>query len=233
MLSMSRRGAPGSGFKLLLGELAGEVARYCAGHWMTCSPQLIGRRRARPWHAPASPLPIDSSHPWRLSPGRLPMRYLRACAPLPPLRRALINNGGDITFYLGEGETVTIGLAARPEDLAIAGTITLNTHPMQRAASRPPDGAGAAKVSALPMRSLSSPPPVPASADAAATMIANAVTIDHPAITRIAAHHAVKDDSDLGDLPGHGRGRAIAGRRNRAGTEGRRGAKPCSCCRPG
>src|SRR3546814_4669697 len=37
-------------------------------------------------------------------------------------------------------------------------------------------------------------------ADAAATMIANAVDVDHPAIERQPAH-ALRDDSDLGALP--------------------------------
>jgi uncharacterized protein len=39
-----------------------------------------------------------------------------------------------------------------------------------------------------------------AQADAAATMIANAVDCDHPAIRRVPANH-LRDDTDLGDLP--------------------------------
>ena len=39
-----------------------------------------------------------------------------------------------------------------------------------------------------------------ASADAAATMIANAVDVDDPAIARRPARE-IKDDSDLGELP--------------------------------
>jgi ApbE superfamily uncharacterized protein (UPF0280 family) len=116
----------------------------------------------------------------------------------PPLRRALINNGGDIAFYLAKGETVTIGLAARPEDLALAGTITL-------AASDPSRGVATSGwrgrsqslgiADAVTVLAVNS-----ASADAAATMIANEVDVDHPAIARRMARD-VKDDSDLGDLP--------------------------------
>ena len=116
----------------------------------------------------------------------------------PPLRRALINNGGDIAFYLAEGETVTIGLAARPEDLALAGTITLSAADPTRGVAtsgwrgRSQSLGIADAVTVLAVNA--------ASADAAATMIANAVNVDHPAIARRPAHE-VKDDSDLGDLP--------------------------------
>ena len=39
-----------------------------------------------------------------------------------------------------------------------------------------------------------------ATADAAATLVANAVNVDHPSIRRLPARE-VKEDSDLGDLP--------------------------------
>ena len=42
--------------------------------------------------------------------------------------------------------------------------------------------------------------PNAAMADAAATMIANAVNVDHPLVERRSAH-ALRDDSDLGALP--------------------------------
>ena len=130
--------------------------------------------------------------------GAVADEILASLRPMPPLRRALINNGGDIAFYLAEGETVTIGLAARPEDLALAGTITL-------AASDPTRGVATSGWRGR-SQSLGIADAVTvlagsgAAADAAATMIANQVNIDHPAIARRPAHE-VKDDSDLGDLP--------------------------------
>ncbi|MBL8907115.1 MAG: UPF0280 family protein [Rhizobiales bacterium] len=130
--------------------------------------------------------------------GAVADEILASIRPMPPLRRVLINNGGDSAFYLGEGETVTIGLAARPEDLALAGTITL-------AASDPTRGVATSGwrgrsqslgiADAVTVLAVNA-----ASADAAATVIANAVNIDHPAIARRPAHE-VKDDSDLGDIP--------------------------------
>jgi ApbE superfamily uncharacterized protein (UPF0280 family) len=123
---------------------------------------------------------------------------LASMRPMPPLRRALINNGGDIAFYLAEGETVTIGLAARPEDLAIAGTIMLSSADPTRGVAtsgwrgRSQSLGIADAVTVLAING--------AAADAAATMIANQINIDHQAIARRPAHE-VKDDSDLGDLP--------------------------------
>ena len=130
--------------------------------------------------------------------GAVADEILASMRPVPPLRRALINNGGDIAFYLGEGETVTIGLAARPEDLAIAGTITLSASSATRGVAtsgwrgRSQSLGIADAVTVLAING--------ATADTAATMIANAVNLDHPAISRRPAHD-VKDDSDLGELP--------------------------------
>jgi hypothetical protein len=123
---------------------------------------------------------------------------LASMRPMPPLRRALINNGGDIAFYLAEGERVTIGLAARPEDLDIAGTITLSSSdPTRGVATSGWRGRSQSLGIADAVTVLAANA---AAADAAATIIANAVHIDHPAIARRPAHE-VKDDSDLGDLP--------------------------------
>jgi ApbE superfamily uncharacterized protein (UPF0280 family) len=130
--------------------------------------------------------------------GAVADEILASMRPVPPLRRVLINNGGDIAFYLAEGETVTIGLAARPEDLALVGTITLGSSDATRGVAtsgwrgRSQSLGIADAVTVLAGNA--------ASADAAATMIANAVNVDHPAIARFPAH-SVKDDSDLGDLP--------------------------------
>ncbi|MFO0994044.1 MAG: UPF0280 family protein [Hyphomicrobiales bacterium] len=130
--------------------------------------------------------------------GAVADEILASMRPLPPLRRALINNGGDIAFYLGEGETVTIGLAARPEDLEIAGTITLSSaDPTRGVATSGWRGRSQSLGIADAVTVLAENA---ASADAAATMIANAVNIDHPAIARLPARE-VKDDSDLGDRP--------------------------------
>jgi ApbE superfamily uncharacterized protein (UPF0280 family) len=128
--------------------------------------------------------------------GAVADEILSAMAPAPPLRRVMINNGGDIALYLGEGETVTIGLAERPEDLSLAGTISLRaTDPTRGVATSGWRGRSQSLGIADAVTVLAA---TSAKADAAATMIANQVNATHPAIHRLPAN-AVKDDSDLGD----------------------------------
>ncbi|MEQ1615534.1 MAG: UPF0280 family protein [Hyphomicrobiaceae bacterium] len=114
-----------------------------------------------------------------------------------PLRRAYVNNGGDIALHLTPGERFTVGVVG---DLALPGIdarVTIGAG----------DGIGGIATSGWRGRSqsLGIADAVTvlagdaATADAAATMIANAVNIEDPVIERRPARE-VKDDSDLGDL---------------------------------
>jgi hypothetical protein len=115
-----------------------------------------------------------------------------------PLRRATVNNGGDIAIHLAPGEAVTVGVVARPDKPRMAGTFRVASGDRVRGVatsgwrgrSQSLGIADAASVLAA----------TAAQADAAATMVANAVNVEHPAIRRRPACE-VKDDSDLGDLP--------------------------------
>ena len=115
-----------------------------------------------------------------------------------PVRVAHVNNGGDIALYLAPGASLRVGLCAdlsggRADALARLG---------------PADGVGGIATSGWPGRSFSRGiadavtvlAGRAADADAAATIIANAVDADHPAITRRPAG-SIDPDSDLGDLP--------------------------------
>jgi ApbE superfamily uncharacterized protein (UPF0280 family) len=110
--------------------------------------------------------------------------------------RAAANNGGDIALHLAPGQGFTAAIAARPGWL-------------DRIIIRHGDGIGGIATSGWRGRSqsLGIADAVTvlarnaAMADAAATMIANAVDLPgHPGITRVPARR-VKVDSDLGDLP--------------------------------
>ena len=109
------------------------------------------------------------------------------------LSRALVNNGGDIALHLAPGQSTTAAIA-RPGSLADRVTI------------RAEDGVRGIATSGWRGRSQSFGiadavtvlAPSAAMADAAATMIANAVDLPgHPAITRRPATD-LKADSDLG-----------------------------------
>jgi ApbE superfamily uncharacterized protein (UPF0280 family) len=113
------------------------------------------------------------------------------------LDRAYVNNGGDIAIHLAAGQRFEIGVAASPDTPDLAGRIVLAGG----------DGVGGIATSGRGGRSFSLGiadavtvlARDAAAADAAATMIANDVDIDHPAVRRAPAS-ALKDDTDLGDL---------------------------------
>ena len=114
------------------------------------------------------------------------------------LETAYVNNGGDIAAHLAPGAALDLGVVARLDSPAIDATARL-THDMPvrgiatsgwRGRSRSFGIADSVTVLARDA----------AAADAAATLIANAVTVDDPAIARRPASE-LDDDSDLGDRP--------------------------------
>jgi ApbE superfamily uncharacterized protein (UPF0280 family) len=115
----------------------------------------------------------------------------------PGLRRAVVNNGGDIALFLAPGEWLTAGLVDDPE----RGRVYARTRIAAGDAARGIATSGwrgrshslgiADAVTVLATTA--------AAADAAATIIANAVDLPgHPAITRIACR-GLDPESDLGD----------------------------------
>jgi ApbE superfamily uncharacterized protein (UPF0280 family) len=130
--------------------------------------------------------------------GAVAEEILEAMVLATPITRGMVNNGGDIAIYLGQEEKITLGVVERPDFPNLSGTITIDwTDPSRGVATSGWRGrsqslgiADAATVIAHKA----------AMADAAATMIANAVNAEHPGIKRLPAFE-VKDDSDLGDIP--------------------------------
>ena len=113
------------------------------------------------------------------------------------LSRAYVNNGGDIALHLARGEQFVVGMVERPDRPSLFGTATINsTHPVRGLATSGWRGRSfslgiADAVTVLAERA--------AMADAAATIIANAVDLPgHPAITRVPARD-LAPESDLGD----------------------------------
>jgi ApbE superfamily uncharacterized protein (UPF0280 family) len=114
------------------------------------------------------------------------------------LARAYVNNGGDIAIHLAAGHSLKIGVAASDRRPGLAGIATLDAASPVRGIATSGFGGrsqtlGIADAATVLARDA-------ATADAAATLVGNAVTVDHPAIRRLPAR-AVKDDSDLGDIP--------------------------------
>jgi hypothetical protein len=112
------------------------------------------------------------------------------------LERAYVNNGGDIALHLADGEHFTVGLMDRPDRHSLMRTMIIqNGDPVRGIATSGRHGRsfslGVADAVTVLARTA-------AQADAAATIIANAVDLPgHPAIVRTPAHD-LQPDSDLG-----------------------------------
>ena len=109
------------------------------------------------------------------------------------LDKAYVNDGGDIAIHLAPGHSLRAGIFAQ----ALDGAVTL-THdrPVRGIAT---SGRGGRSFSLGIADSATVLARTAAAADAAATLIANAVNVDHPAIERRPARE-LDLDSDLGDL---------------------------------
>lgn len=117
------------------------------------------------------------------------------------VQRAYVNDGGDIAICLAPGETLTCGVAHDLASPAIAGTIALTADmPVRGVATsgRACKGRGGRSFSFGIADAVTVLAADAATADAAATMVANAVDLPgHAAITRVPACE-VDPDSDLG-----------------------------------
>jgi ApbE superfamily uncharacterized protein (UPF0280 family) len=113
------------------------------------------------------------------------------------LARAYVNNGGDIALHLGPGETFSIGLIDRPDRPSLFGRATVGAADRVRGVATSgwrgrSFSLGAADAVTVLAGSATL-------ADAAATLIANAVDIPgHPAIRRTPACD-LDPQSDLGE----------------------------------
>ena len=113
------------------------------------------------------------------------------------LQRAFVNDGGDIALHIGAGESFSIGMVGRPEDRSLFGTMRIDAaQPVRGIATSGWRGRsfslGIADAVTVLARTASM-------ADAAATIIANAIDLPgHPAITRRPACE-LSPDSDLRD----------------------------------
>ena len=114
------------------------------------------------------------------------------------LTKAYVNNGGDIALRLAPGQSLRLGIVANQDMPTLDAFGEINhSDPIRGIATSGWRGRsqslGIADAATVLARSA-------AEADAAATMVANAVNVDHPAVTRMPANF-LRDDSDLGHLP--------------------------------
>ncbi len=115
------------------------------------------------------------------------------------LRRAYVNDGGDIALHLAPGETLEVGLVPVPQQPALVGAATVRAEdPVRGVATSGRHGRSFSLGIADAVTVLADSA---ARADAAATLIANAVDLPgHPAIARVPASE-LEPESDLGSRP--------------------------------
>ncbi|MES2711677.1 MAG: UPF0280 family protein [Pseudomonadota bacterium] len=129
--------------------------------------------------------------------GAIAEHVLAAIATDPAIRRAHVNNGGDIALHLAPAESLRVGLVRSLAQAAPEGWVEV-THalPVRGIATSGWPGRSFSRGIADAVTVLAERA---ADADAAATIIANAVDAEHPAVRREPAQ-ALDPDSDLGDL---------------------------------
>jgi ApbE superfamily uncharacterized protein (UPF0280 family) len=133
--------------------------------------------------------------------GAVAEEILAAMTAVADLSRAYVNDGGDIALHIGSGEQFVIGMVDLPDRPTLLGSLfgsmTLDANqPVRGIATSGWRGRSFSLGIADAVTILAK---TAAMADAAATIVANAVDLPgHPAISHIAARE-LSPDSDLGD----------------------------------
>jgi ApbE superfamily uncharacterized protein (UPF0280 family) len=155
---------------------------------------------ARRMHAAVAPYAAETFiTPMAAVAGAVAEEILAAMTGAAPLAKAYVNNGGDIALHLGVGESFTIGLVDRPDRPSLFGRTSLSSQDRIRGIATSgwrgrSFSLGIADAVTILARTA-------AQADAAATLVANAVDLPgHPAILRVPARD-LQPDSDLGGRP--------------------------------
>lgn len=161
---------------------------------------LQGAIARRMWHA-CRPYHSSFITPMAAVAGSVAQELI-GCFDRDGIRRAWVNNGGDIALHLAQGASVRVGLFADlarldPADVRADGyfDVTADTDVRGVATS----GWRGRSFSLGIADSVTVLARTAARADAAATMIANAVDVSDARIRRTPANQ-LKDDCDLGDL---------------------------------
>lgn len=183
-------------FTGLLDELCTELAelRKAADPKRTALKGVIARRM----HAAVAPFAArEFITPMAAVAGSVAQEILGAMLAAAPLDRAYVNNGGDIAVHLTGREQFTVGLMDRPDAKGVMRMITVDAgDPVRGIATSGRHGRSFSLGIADAVTVLAK---TAAQADAAATVIANAVDLPgHPAVLRVPANE-LQPDSDLGE----------------------------------
>jgi ApbE superfamily uncharacterized protein (UPF0280 family) len=152
---------------------------------------------ARRMHAAVAPFAADHFiTPMAAVAGSVAEEILGVILAAANLERAYVNNGGDIALHLTDGEQFTVGLMDRPDRHGLMRTLIVDADDRSRGVAT--SGRHGRSFSLGIADAVTVLAKTASQADAAATIIANAVDLpDHPAIVRRPANE-LQPDSDLG-----------------------------------
>jgi len=181
-------------FTGLLDELCAELPelRSVAGT-RTSLKGVVARRM----HAAVAPYAADCFiTPMAAVAGSVAEEILGAMLGAATLDRVYVNNGGDIALHLGDAEHFSVGLMDRPDRDGVMRTVRVDANDAVRGIAT--SGRHGRSFSLGIADAVTVLAATASQADAAATVIANAVDLPgHPAIMRMPANE-LQPDSDLG-----------------------------------
>lgn len=129
--------------------------------------------------------------------GAVAEEILGAMVEAADLDRAYVNNGGDIALHLAPGQRFNVGLVDNPDTPSLIGTTVIEA--TQRSRGIATSGRHGRSFSLGIADAVTILAATAAQADAAATIVANAVDLPgHPAVIRVPACE-LQPDNDLGD----------------------------------
>ena len=182
-------------FTGLLDELCGELPLLRQA--VDPARCLLQGKVARRMHDAVAPFAADCFiTPMAAVAGAVAEEILGVMVESAELDRAYVNNGGDIALHLANGEHFTVGLADLPDAPGLLRTMVVHADDPTRGVAT--SGCHGRSFSLGIADAVTVLARTAAQADAAATVIANAVDLPgHPAIIRRPAHD-LQPDSDLG-----------------------------------
>ncbi len=181
-------------FETVLDSLVAELALLRKPE--ACAPAPLRGRVARRMAQAVHPHRTRFVTPMAAVAGAVADEVLAAAVAGRRLSRAYVNNGGDIAFHFAPGESLSVGVVRDESAPGLDAVLELRAdRPSRGLATSGWRGRSLSRGIADAVTVLAR---TAATADAAATLIANAVDWDHPAIERRPAS-ALREESDLGD----------------------------------
>ncbi len=181
-------------FQTILDDLVQELPQLRQSHGET--HPLFQGRVARRMATATRPFADRFVTPMAAVAGAVADEVLEAMTDGTTIRRAYVNNGGDIALYLSPGETLKAGIVDNQDAPFLDADVTIESAmPVRGMATSGWRGRSQSLGIADAVTVLAADA---ATADVAATLIANAVDTDHPTIERAPAS-SLRDDTDLGE----------------------------------